>query len=157
MKAFELQVGDYVEIQDTPRYYKVTGINLLACELQSHDNIYTVHTWCDRVMPIVVSPELLKKIGFEFGLTSNEQEVSVQGLFCEGVACQLPKRWVLERDEYVICVTFPEGTDYGMIEVHNLCIDSLHLSFTFDVELYLHTLQQAARLCGVDILNNIKL
>lgn len=67
MKASELMIDDWVEIQDTPRYYKVEGINILAkgdaCRLTFED--YVVDTWCDRVKPIPLTEEILKPNGLD--------------------------------------------------------------------------------------------
>lgn len=68
MKAQELMVGDWVEIQDTPKYYKVFGIDILAkgdaCRLTFED--YVVETWCDRVKPIPLTEDILKANGWEY-------------------------------------------------------------------------------------------
>lgn len=66
MKASELMIGDWVEIQDTPKYYKIVGMEIMpkgdACRLKNDE--YNCDTWCDRIKPIPLTKKILEVNGW---------------------------------------------------------------------------------------------
>lgn len=128
MKANDLMIGDWVEIQDTPKYYKVEGVNIFArgdaCRLTFED--YVVETWCDRVKPIPLTPEMLEANGFE-------QNENVKGY-------QYP------NDNIIFCLEELSRVFIFNGVYNDICIN------------YVHELQHALRLCGLtELADNFKI
>lgn len=152
MNAKSLMIGDWVEIQDTPKYYKVFGIDILAkgdaCRLMFED--YVVDTWCDRVKPIPLTEEILKKNEF-VSVSDNwdEQTHEVLVSWHKGnvkitLAQESMRAFcdVDDDDELVTFLTYHDGHNYDL----DIAIE------------YVHELQHALRLCGLaDVADNLKI
>ena len=106
---------------------------------------------CD-VVPIPLTPEILEKNGFWYGILPDEDDMLSLGL---GVPVDIEKRWVFDNENGgTISITFPNESDGGIINIHN---DDKHLSFVWYYDLNIHELQHALRLCGLsDIADNFK-
>lgn len=137
MKPNEIAIGDWVTC---PTPFRVTGIydddpwvvydeDGLSCELAS-------------VEPIPLTPEILEANGFKV-----EEE-------CDSYEWGLGNRYILTKDEGQIEVYWRDNCDeedliwYANICGFNACADMTRRNKS----LYVHELQQALRLCG---LNNV--
>lgn len=142
MKATELMIGDWVAIQDSPKYYKVESIDILtrgdACRLV-YDH-YIVDTWCDRVYPIPLTAEILEMNGFE-GSPIKDMYLHM-GLW---ERCQLKVE--LYPSEGSSVFVYADKVSVNMYVPHIL----LYIN-------YVHELQHALRLCGLnELADNFKI
>lgn len=133
MKANELMIGDWVETQYTPRYYKVKGIDIYgngdACRLTFEEHI--VDTWCDRVNPIPLTEEILKANGFGFGRTCYKD-----------YTLSLRKEYLYKDSRIGLRIK----SIYFVCDLVNIPLS------------YVHELQHALRLCGLnELADNFKL
>ena len=127
MKANELMIGDWV-------LYGDKSVRVLQL---SENSKY------DWVKPIPLTPEILKKNGWYWGLTSEEEDMV--SLF-EGA---YDEHWVYDEGAGEISLIFPEDTDGGMLKIDDQRFNR-HLNFLWNDTLYVHELQHALRLCELD-------
>ena len=97
----------------------------------------------NQPQPIPLTPEILKKNGWDWGLTSDEEDMV--SLF-EGA---YDEHWVYDEGAGEISLIFPEDTDGGLLKVDDQRFNR-HLNFLWNDTLYVHELQHALRLCGLD-------
>lgn len=142
MKANELMIGDWVEIQDTPKYYKVFGIDILAkgdaCRLTFED--YVVDAWCDKISPIPLTEKILKANGFEFEIISTIATSSTTLI-----------------DNYTsIHFQFITNNNGGcFLRIEHCGAGSYNIEMMVK---YVHELQRILRCCGLwELANNLKI
>lgn len=149
-------IGDWVEIQDTPKYYKVEGVNIFArgdaCRLTFED--YVVDTWCDRVKPIPLTPEILEANGFE---TNDHNNGFVDKLYTTHVDEGKSKKGVGKAKIGVRRIRVTFYTDINKVN-HIFCRVAGVSKRVIEGEIYfVHELQHALRFCGLDeIADNFK-
>lgn len=83
MGCKELMVGDWVLINYVP--HKIQAIDIIDAEIQVDDVMYYVgedryHSE-DEISGVHITPEILEKNGFNFGLTPLEEALSELGDF----------------------------------------------------------------------------
>ena len=109
---------------------------------------------CDyELFPIEITPEILEKNGFYYGITVNEEEVysNVSG----GIPCEYPEEgWCFDEGAGTAKIIFPNETDGGMVILDD-GNDDKFLQFVFTEHLFVHQLQNALTLCGIN--KNIEL
>ena len=170
MKCNELMVGDWVLINNTP--HKIQAIDSIDAEIQADDTMYYVgedryHSE-DEISGVRITPEILEKNGFNFGLTPLEEALSDLDDFDDDFREDnddievRPDAFFKEHRSYV-----DEGVELHLyssddLKKGNLFVDELHLNrhleFTFQDCLYVHQLQHALRLCGLnELTDNLKL
>ena len=162
MECKELMVGDWMLINGVP--YRIQAIDSIDAEIQADDELYYVgedrpHSE-DKIEGIPITSEILEKNGFNSGLTPLEEALSELDDFDDDFrednedTKMRPNAFFKEHWSY---------TDEG-VELHlyssddlkkgNLFVDELHLNrhleFTFQDCLYVHQLQHALRLCGLN-------
>lgn len=93
--------------------------------------------------PIPLTPEILEKNNWYWGLTSDEEDIV--SLF-EGA---YDEHWVYDEGAGEISLIFPEDTDGGLLKIDDQKFNR-HLNFVWNDTLYVHELQRALRLCGLD-------
>ena len=170
MEVTDLMIGDWVRIKGHLDYDKVREIAMdeklqwyisYACSVTTLFRAYEFE-------PIPLTPEILEKNGFNFGLTPLEEALSELDDFDDDF-----------REEYDDTEARPDAffkehwsyTDEG-VELHlyssddlkkgNLFVDEHklkgHLEFTFQDCLYVHQFQHALRLCRLnELANNFEL
>ena len=79
MEAKELMIGDWVLINNAP--HKIQAIDSIDAEIQADDELYYVgedryHSE-DKVEGVPITPEILKKNDWYWGLTSDEEEFAM--------------------------------------------------------------------------------
>ena len=140
MKANEMMIGDWV-LNGCGNLMQVTAI--------FEDGINGVcegGEWCDLyedINPIPLTPEILNKNGWYWGLTSEEEDMV--SLF-EGA---YDEHWVYDEGAGEISLIFPEDTNGGFLKVDDQRFNR-NLKFLWNDTLYVHELQHALRLCGLD-------
>ena len=142
MKTKELMIGDKVMVK----------------VLSQIPNTYVLHTWTAndysrdfQVKPIPITPEILKKNDWYWGLTSNEED------FVSSVGGAYNEHWVYDEGLGEITLIFPNGSDGGLLTIDDQRFNR-YLEFIWCDTLYVHELQRVLRLCGLDKLaNNFKL
>lgn len=109
------------------------------CDLRRiSDNIVFRCVPCTALAPIPLIPEILEKIGFSCGYTATE----------EGCDFVYEKGWCYCDENGEVKVTFPQGKDGGEIYVNDYSFRYLRL--VFPDKIYLHELQHALKLGGIE-------
>lgn len=129
MKPTELQIGDWVLIDNTPRQV----VQLTKSKVGYHTEPNECRMYYARyadVEPIRITAEILEKCGFKF-FPSN----------CEMWVLSIGADWSIE-----VGLWGDMGTLIRCFNQEKGGSKSVHLSYTP----YLHQLQQAIRLCGID-------
>lgn len=148
MKALtpqELMIGDWVlydpnvfiedEYEPTHplEYLKIENSEQIDCAIEH----------CYYAIPL--TEELLKKIGFHFGYTSNEDDL------CSATGCSLPEKgWCHDEGFGEIKIIFPNESDGGLIILDDQSYDR-HIEIIFVKQFYLHELQYLMKICKIDL------
>ena len=164
MECKELMVGDWMLINGVP--HRIQAIDSIDAEIQADDTMYYVgedryHSE-DEISGVHITPEILEKNGFNFGLTPLEEALSELDDFDDDF------REDNEDTKVRPDAFFKEHRSYadGEAELHlyssddlkkgNLFVDEFslnrHLECTFQDFLYVHELQHMLRLCRLNML-----
>ena len=143
MKATELMIGDKVKVK----------------VLSQITDTYVLHTWTAndysrdiQVKPIPLTPEILEKNGWYYGLTSNEEDAE----YCLG-GCHYDRHWCYDEGAGSISLIFPNDTDGGELIIDDQSFNR-HLNLVFCDTLHVHELQRELRLCGLnELADNFKI
>lgn len=137
MKATDLMIGDWVLINNSP--HKIQAIDSIDAEILADDELYYVgEDRChseDKIEGIPITPEILDKNGF---YDRNTQ-------------------WYYKRFGPYVLFDIAISLVYREIEVSKVCgagtdceEEEYGSSIVFGNDIYVHTLQHALRLCGLD-------
>ena len=143
MKATDLMIGDKVMVK----------------VLSQIPNTYVLHTWTAndysrdiQVKPIPLTPEILEKNGWYFGLTSDEEDAE----YCLG-GCHYDRHWTYDEGAGSISLIFPNDADGGELIIDDQSFNR-HLNLVFCDTLHIHELQRTLRLCGLnELADNFKI
>ncbi len=143
MKTTELMIGDKVMVK----------------VLSQIPNTYVLHTWTAndysrdiQVKPVPLTPEILEKNGWYYGLTSDEEDAE----YCLG-GCHYNRHWCYDEGAGSISLIFPNDTDGGELIIDDQSFNR-HLNFVFCDTLHVHELQRTLRLCGLnELADNFKI
>lgn len=114
-------------------------------------NLCQLDDKCNQPQPISLTSEILKKNGWYWGLTSEEEDMV--SLF-EGA---YDEHWVYDEGAGEISLIFPEDTNGGLLIIDDQKFNK-HLRFVWNDTLYVHELQRALRLCGLnELADNFKI
>lgn len=143
MKANDLMIGDWVQDRhgDFIQVREILGDGING-EWDGGE-CYGVEAYIDEIELIPITSEILKKNGWYWGLTSDEEDIV--SLF-EGA---YDEHWVYDEGAGEISLIFPEDTDGGLLKIDDQKFNR-HLNFLWNDTLYVHELQRALRLCGLD-------
>ena len=157
MDANKLMVGDWVRILPTVhgrREYvtKVAGIGkdvLLYYNDAGHQT-----AGFERVVPIPLTIEILKLNGFEYGLTTEQEDILSAGL---GVPVTVEKGWVYEDENGAsVVMKFSNESDWVCIVVENGYDRDVYLFWSESI--YVHDFQHVLRRCGLhDFADKLKI
>ena len=98
----------------------------------------------DQPQPIPLTPEILEKNGWYFGLTSDEEDAE----YCLG-GCHYDRHWTYDEGAGSISLLFPNDADGGELIIDDQSFNR-HLNLVFCDTLHVHEIQHALRLCGLD-------
>ena len=166
IKCNELMVGDWVALN--PNF---------PMQIVDAGDDYAYATWegnegdpwefCDKEgyepKPIILTPEILEKNGWNFGLTPFGEESSEDEEDSKTLSDLFFKqRWSYNDTGVEIALYSSSGLKSG-----SLCMDARsagsrnlrgkYIDFMFSDNLYVHELQHVLRLCGLtDLANNFK-
>ena len=151
MKATELMIGDWVCLKDDTKYelpQKVDGILTDDISLEGEGFLGGVD---GLIRPIPITPEILEKNGWHFDLTPYEKDLNE----CCGMS--IDKHWCYADTNIDISLFFPiTGVEMGRLDVNNHHLKR-YLEFVLRDTLYVHEMQNALRLCGLnEIADNFK-
>ena len=153
MKTTDLMVGDWVLINDAP--HKIQAIDSIDAEIQADDELYYVgedrHHSEDNIEGILITPEILKKNDWYWGFTSDEKNFKscVMGAF--------EPHWVYDKGAGEISLYFDKDTDGGALRIADQRFNR-RLDFFWCDTLYVHELQHALRICGLnELADNFKI
>ena len=135
MKATELMIGDWVYDSyhkknikwDYSEMFCSNGIPVIGRDLE----------------PIPITPEILEKNDWYWGLTSDEED------FEHCVMGTYEPHWVYDEGAGEISLIFPDYTNGGLLKIDDQRFNR-HLEFIWNDALYVHELQRALHLCGLD-------
>ena len=152
MKTTDLMVGDWVLINDAP--HKIQAIDSIDAEILADDDLYYVgEDRChseDKIEGIPITPEILKKNDWYWGFTSDEKNFKscVMGAF--------EPHWVYDKGAGEISLYFDKDTDGGALRIDDQRFNR-RLDFFWCDTLYVHELQHALRICGLnELADNFK-
>ena len=153
MKTTDLMVGDWVLINDAP--HKIQAIDSIDAEILADDDLYYVgEDRChseDKIEGIPITPEILKKNDWYWGFTSDEKNFKscVMGAF--------EPHWVYDKGAGEISLYFDKDTDGGALRIADQRFNR-RLDFFWCDTLYVHELQHALRICGLnELADNFKI
>ena len=151
MKAADLQIGDLICLKDDTKYelpLKVDGIIEDDISVEGDGFLGGVD---GLIRPIPITPEILEKNGWHFDLTPYEKDLNE----CCGMS--IDKHWCYADTNIDISLFLPiTGLEMGRLEVHNHHLKR-YLEFWICDTLYVHELQNALRLCGLnELADNFK-
>ena len=160
MKATELMIGDWVIFEDEPlkvQHVYNNGFDDVVAEITEDSlNEYGV---CEEIRdvrsincsPIPLTNEILEKNGWHFDLTPYEKDLNE----CCGMS--IDKHWCYADTNINISLFLPiTGLEMGRLEVHNHHLKR-YLEFWICDTLYVHEMQHALRLCGLnELADNFK-
>ena len=143
METTELMIGDKVMVK----------------VLSQIPNTYVLHTWTAndysrdiQVKPIPLTPEILEKNGWYYGLTSDEEDAE----YCLG-GCHYDRHWTYDEGAGSISLIFPNAADGGELIIDDQSFNR-HLNLVFCDTLHVHELQRELRLCGLnELVDNFKI
>ena len=100
--------------------------------------------------PIPITPEILEKNDWYWGLTSDEED------FEHCVMGTYEPHWVYDEGAGEISLFFTNDTDGGALKIDDQRFNR-HLEFVWCDTFYVHEMQNALRLCGLnELANNFK-
>lgn len=170
MDIKDLMIGDWVQVHqfyideetDEKVFYYEKPIYMQVGEVYN-DLIATIVPWTDpkdestydealleEIEPIILTPEILEKNGWYFGLTSNEEDLKSVS------PAHFVSHWAYDEGGGGISLFFPNESDGGCLRI---CDQNFNrsLEFVYCDTIYVHELQNALRLCGMNKLaNNFK-
>jgi hypothetical protein len=105
----------------------------------------------DQPEGIPITPEILEKNGWYYGLTSDEEEAEY---FLDG--CHYHRHWSYDEGAGSISLIFPNEADGGELIIDDQSFNR-HLNLVFCDTLHVHELQRALRLCWLnELADNFK-
>lgn len=105
----------------------------------------------DQPEPIPLTPEILEKNGWYYGLTSDEEDAE----YCLG-GCHYDRHWCYDEGAGSISLIFPNDTDGGELIIDDQSFNR-HLNLVFCDTLHVHELQRELRVCGLnELADNFK-
>ena len=150
MKATDLMIGDWVCLKDDKKSelpLKVDGVLIDDISLEGEGFLGGVD---GLIRPIPITPEILKKNDWYWGLTSDEKN------FTSCAMGAYDPHWVYDKDAGEISLFFDKDTDGGALRIADQRFNKRLDFFWYDT-LYVHELQHALRLCGLtELANNFK-
>ena len=151
MKATELMTGDWVCLKDDTKCefpLKVDGVLTDDISLEGEGFLGGVD---GLIRPIPITPEILEKNGWHFDLTPYEKDLNE----CCGMS--IDKHWCYADTNIDISLFFPiTGVEMGRLDVNNHHLKR-YLEFVLRDTLYVHEMQNALRLCGLnELADNFK-
>ena len=135
MKLTDLAILDWVLINNTP--HKIQAIDSIDAEILADDDLYYVgEDRChseDKIEPIPLTPEILEKNGFE-------RSVIIPSKFYRNI----------DNERLIFC---PHSSCYDLGYVHwneSNDVDIMHRLEVQQPIMYIHQMQHALRLFGLD-------
>lgn len=152
MKCKEFQIGDWIQDENGSPMRIIKVGRDYACAIFG-DNECPWAFEDDDVQPegIPITPEILEKNGWYYGLTSDEEEAEY---FLGG--CHYGRHWSYDEGAGSISLIFPNEADSGELIIDDQSFNR-HLNLVFCDTLHVHELQRALCLCGLnELADNFK-
>lgn len=148
MDIRELMVGDWVYNTHHEKNIRLTPYDFFTHGHDKDDFQYLTlsskPTIGRDLVPVELTPEILEKNEFYWGNTSDEED------FASNVGCALnEKGWVWDEGGGSVKIIFPNESDGGIIVISDQSFDR-DMTITFVTPIYVHELQHALRLCGIN-------
>ena len=105
----------------------------------------------DQPQPIILTPEILEKNGWYYGLTSDEEDAE----YCLD-GCHYDRHWCYDEGAGSISLIFPNDAEGGELIIDDQSFNR-HLNLVFCDTLHVHELQRTLHLCGLnELADNFK-
>lgn len=145
MKTNELMIGDYIAVKPSGMPIKVAAVHHKKVAYHACINKLS---WVRESLlePIPLTTDVLAKNGFYYGYTSSEEDLASNTI---AQLSEEDKGWVWDEGNGEIKVIFPNESDGGMITIDDQGFDR-RMAFIFSENIYVHELQHAMRLCGIE-------
>ena len=149
-----LMVGDwYCDLHGFPMQITTVGDDYAYATFEGNEgDPWEFDDKDDQPHPIILTPEILEKNGWYFGLTSDEEdaEYSLGG-------CHYDRHWTYDEGAGSISLIFPNDADGGELIIDDQSFNR-HLNLVFCDTLHVHEIQHALRLCGLnELADNFKI
>ena len=143
LTAKDLMIGDWVEVNG--KFIQVENVHKDMINYTPDIPYVQEEDFIEGkdITPTPLTAEVLEKNGFYFGYTSQQEDAASQ------IGCSCEKAWTYDEGGGSIQVTFPNECDGGLIVLDDQDFDK-NLEFVFANQIYVHELQHALRLCGVE-------
>lgn len=154
IRCKDLMVGDWVANRNgSPmQIVEVDEDNAYACEGNEERPWIFGDDKGYEPDPIILTPEILEKNGWYYGLTSDEEDAEQ----CLG-GCHYNRHWCYDEGTGSISLIFPNDTDGGELIIDDQSFNR-HLNLVFCDTLHVHELQRELRLCGLnELADNFKI
>lgn len=149
IKATDLMPGDWVLWKNK----NVQIVRTCACVYSfGHRDVWLAHCNDDNVIechdmskisPIPLTQEILKKNDWYWGLTAEEDD------FVKHARGVVNSHWIYDEGVGEISLFFPEDKYIGSLKIDDQRFNR-YIEFFWNDTLYVHELQHALRLCGLD-------
>ena len=153
IKCLALMVGDWItDIHGFPMQITNVGDDYAYATIEGNEgDPWEFDDKDDQPEPIPLTPEILEKNGWYYGLTSDEEDAEQ----CLG-GCHYDRHWCYDEGAGSISLIFPNDTDGGELIIDDQSFNR-HLNFVFCDTLHVHELQRTLRLCGLnELADNFK-
>lgn len=151
MKCKELQIGDWVQDKNGFQWQIIgVGDDYAYATFEGNEgDPWEFNDKDDQPEGIPITPEILEKNGWYYGLTSDEEEAEY---FLGG--CHYGRHWSYDEGAWSISLIFPNEADGGELIIDDQSFNR-HLNLVFCDTMRVHELQRALRCCGLwDIADN---
>lgn len=146
MKCKELQIFDWIQDHNGfPIQIITVGEDYAYATFEGNEgDPWEFDDKDDQPEGIPITPEILEKNGWYYGLTSDEEEAEY---FLDG--CHYHRHWSYDEGAGSISLIFPNEADGGELIIDDQSFNR-HLNLVFCDTLHVHELQRALRLCGLN-------
>ena len=154
MLCKELQIGDWITDNHGFRWQiTVVGDDYAYATFEGNEgDPWEFDDKDDQPKPIELTPEILEKNGWYYGLTSDEEDAE----YCLD-GCHYDRHWCYDEGAGSISLIFPNDADGGELIIDDQSFNR-HLNLVFCDTLHVHELQRTLRLCGLnELADNFKI
>lgn len=151
MKCKELQISDWIA-DNNGFQWQIIGVGVDYATFEDNEGDCWEFNDKDCLLyPIPITPEILEKNGWHFGLIPFEKDLN------ENCHMSINKHWCYVDTDIDISLFFSTELEMGKLEVHNHSLKR-YLEFVLRDALYVHELQHILKIAGMnELADNFKL
>ena len=153
IRCRELQYGDWITDKNGfPMQITTVGEDYAYATFEGNEgDPWEFDDKDDQPQPIILTPEILEKNGWYYGLTSDEEDAE----YCLD-GCHYDRHWCYDEGAGSISLIFPNDAEGGELIIDDQSFNR-HLNLVFCDTLHVHELQRTLHLCGLnELADNFK-